>query len=105
MKGDMSVIGPRPLPLAYNKYYTEYEQKRFKVRGGLITPDSVDSNPIITWDEQLNYEANYADNLSLKNDLKIILGVFKILIKRQKTDYGSYERDALDKERSSASLK
>ena len=46
IKGDMSVIGPRPLPPTYDAYYTEKELKRFDVRGGLIPPDSVDPEGI-----------------------------------------------------------
>ena len=99
IKGDMSVIGPRPLPPIYDEYYTEEEKKRFLVRGGLITPDSVDDSPIISWDKQLQYEADYGENLSLKKDWKIFIGVFHILTSRTKTDYGEYVRPALNEER------
>lgn len=100
IKGDMSVIGPRPLYPRYNEYYTEEEKKRFLVRGGLITPDSVDPEPIISWEKQLQYEAEYAENLSLLLDLEILVSVFRILFKRNTTNYGSYSREPLDIERS-----
>lgn len=99
IKGDMSVIGPRPLPVKYNPYYKEYELRRFDVRGGLITPDSVDESPVISWDKQLQYEADYAKNLSFVLDLKIFFSVFRILFKRQTSEYGSYVRDELNVER------
>lgn len=99
IKGDMSVIGPRPLPPIYDDYYTEREKKRFLVRGGLITPDSVDDNPIISWDKQLEYEADYGENLSIKKDWQIFVGVFHILTSRTKTGYGEYVRHALNEER------
>lgn len=99
IKGDMSVIGPRPLPVKYNPYYKEYELRRFNVRGGLITPDSVDESPVISWDKQLQYEADYAKNLSFVLDLKIFFSVFRILFKRQTSEYGSYVRDELNVER------
>ena len=99
IKGDMSVIGPRPLPLKYNPYYRKEEMSRFDVRGGLITPDSVDESPIISWDKQLKYEADYAKNVSLVLDMKIFISVFKILFKRQTSEYGSYIRKELNVER------
>lgn len=99
IKGEMSVIGPRPLPPIYDDYYTEEEKKRFKVRGGLITPDSIDPNPVISWDKQLAYEADYGENVSLIKDLKIFVGVFRILLRRTETDYGEYVREPLNVER------
>lgn len=99
IKGDMSVIGPRPLPPKYDAYYSEKELRRFEVRGGLIPPDSVDTDAVISWDKQFEYESAYAANLSLKNDVKIFFNVFKIIFQRGQTNYGDYVREPLDKER------
>ena len=99
INGDMSVIGPRPLPPTYNAYYKPEEMARFKVRGGLITPDSVDPNPVISWDKQFEYEADYGEHVSFVKDLKIFIGVFRILFKRTETDYGEYVRQPLNVER------
>lgn len=99
IKGDMSVIGPRPLPPAYNDYYTENEKSRFKVRGGLVPPESMYFDNYVTWDKQLKYEADYANHLSLRLDVKILISVFKLIFLRTKTDYGEYVRKPLNVER------
>lgn len=99
IKGDMSVIGPRPLPCKYDPYYRESEMTRFKVRGGLISPDVVEQVPVVPWDQQLAAEANYGNNVSLKKDWIIFFAVFKTLFKRADSNFGNYERVALDEER------
>lgn len=104
IKGDMSVIGPRPLPLKYNPYYKNEEIARFNVRAGLITPDSVDKRPIISWDEQFKYEADYANHLGFILDVKIIFSVIRILFKRGTSNYGAYERQPLNIERKDFTL-
>ncbi|MBQ7517332.1 MAG: sugar transferase [Bacteroidales bacterium] len=99
LRGDMSVIGPRSLPVEYDAYYTEDERRRFCVRGGLIPPDTLTHNPFISWDEQLACEADYAMHLSLGRDVRIFLEVFKMLFRRDSADYGSYVRASLNEER------
>lgn len=99
IKGDMSVIGPRPLPVTYDAYYTEREKLRFNVRGGLIPPEVLYNNIQPTWDEQLEYEAQYGENVSFLLDLRIIVAVFKGLLKRFNSNYGEYVREGLNIER------
>lgn len=97
--GDMAVIGPRPLPPSYNDYYTEYERARFKVRGGLIPPESLYFDSFVTWDKQLKYEADYANEVCMSLDLRLLISVFKTVFKRTETDYGDYVREPLSVER------
>ena len=99
IKGDMSVIGPRPLPPIYDSYYSERELKRFQVRSGLVSPESIDTDPFISWDKQLEYDAKYVESLSLKDDCKIIYLVFRMLFYRYDKDLGGWTRETLDKER------
>lgn len=105
IKGDMAVIGPRPLYLKYNPYYTDYERKRNKVRGGLIPPESLYHDSFLTWEKQLKYEADYAENLSLALDVKILISVFQTMLRRNKEDYGAYSRQPLDVERANMKQK
>lgn len=102
IKGDMSVIGPRPLQPRYDNYYTTRELLRFTVRGGLIPPESLYDDPTLSWDKQLEYEASYAENLSLKLDFSIFWHVFMFLFKRNNSDYGNYVRKDLDQIRREA---
>lgn len=99
IKGDMAIIGPRPLPSEYSNYYNSSEMGRFNVRGGLIPPDSICSTPLITWDEQLKMEAEYGRSLSLSYDAKILFAAFKMIGYRNKLDYGKYRRESLVEER------
>ena len=99
VKGDMSVVGPRPLPVLYDSFYTQRELNRFKVRGGLITPDCIDPNPMVSWDKQLEYEAEYGTDLTFSKDMKIFASVFRALLSRNQADYGAVVRKPLNVER------
>ena len=102
IKGDMSVIGPRPLPCKYDKFYKASELPRFNVRGGLISPDVIEPVPVVPWDQQLAIEADYGMNLSFKKDFTIFFAVFKTLFRRADSNFGEYERIPLDEERGHA---
>lgn len=93
--GQMSVIGPRPLPPTYDPYYTEQEKKRFTVRGGLIPPEVLYRDVEPTWEKQFEYEVHYAENASLLLDVRIFFRVVKGLCKRYKNNYGNYVRASL----------
>ena len=97
--GKMSIIGPRPLPTYYLPYYREEERVRHTVRGGLIPADTISGKPIITWDEQLKWDAYYAEHCSFLLDIKILIVTFKVLFLRVKEDYGSADRPHLKEER------
>lgn len=104
LKGDMSVIGPRPLPPNYDSFYSEREKKRFLVRSGLVSPESVDTNPFISWDKQLEYDASYVEHLSFKEDCRVFFLTFRMLFNRYKNDLGGWTRQALDVERKNTEI-
>lgn len=95
LKGDMSIVGPRPQPSFYLPYYKEEERKAHKVRGGLLPPDSIGKEVQCSWEQQLNLESYYAENLSFLMDVKVILFTFIILYKRMKNNYGADDRPML----------
>src|SRR5690606_21670028 len=66
LKGDMSVIGPRPLLIEYLPYYTKREKLRHSVRPGITGLAQVNGRNTLNWDERLELDAQYVENLSLK---------------------------------------
>jgi lipopolysaccharide/colanic/teichoic acid biosynthesis glycosyltransferase len=99
LRGDISVVGPRPLLVSYLPYYTEEERQRHSVRGGLTVPEVINGNVTPTWEEQFSYEVDYAKNVSFLLDMKIIWNTVKIIFKRVQSDYGSEVRQPLNEER------
>lgn len=97
--GDISLIGPRPLLVEYLPYYSEYERQRHKVRGGLTVPEVLYDNITPSWEEQFRYEVDYANNVSFALDFKILCKTITGVLKRRKTNYGSYVRRSLIEER------
>ena len=102
LKGEMSIIGPRPLLPENMPYFFSYEMVRFDVFPGLIPPEILYGNVFPTWDEQLGYEASYAKNYSFLLDIKIFFSVFSGLLLRDRNNYGSYERKPLSEDRANS---
>ena len=72
LKGDMSLIGPRPLLVSYLPYYTEEEKLRHTVRPGLTGLAQVSGRNFIDWDRRLEMDVEYVKNLSFAMDMKIL---------------------------------
>ena len=83
LKGDMSLIGPRPLLVGYLPYYTKREQLRHSVRPGLTGLAQVSGRNFIAWDDRLAKDVEYVENLSLLMDLKILLRTVMVVFKRE----------------------
>ena len=99
LKGDMSIVGPRPLPTYYGPYYYPEERKRHQVRGGLIPPDGLSKQTTPEWETQFKYDNYYVENVSFLLDCKVILVTFLILFKRVETQYGTKDRPHLNEYR------
>ncbi len=98
LRGDMSFIGPRPLLPRYLPYYTEREKLRHTVRSGITGLAQINGRNNLSWDDKLEYDAEYAENITFFGDMKIAaITVVKVLKRSNvKTD----SRDSfLDEER------
>jgi len=83
LKGDMSIIGPRPLLIQYLSLYDEHQSRRHEVRPGLSGWAQINGRNAIGWEEKFNLDVEYVDNISFLLDLKIILLTFKKVIIRE----------------------
>ena len=82
LKGDMSVIGPRPLLVKYLPWYSEEESHRHDVRPGLTGLAQVNGRNAIGWEERFAYDLEYVNHLTFGMDLKIIFMTVKMVLKR-----------------------
>ena len=84
LKGDMSVVGPRPLLVKYLPYYNEKQKHRHDVRPGLTGYAQVNGRNMISWDEKFDLDVEYVNKITFIGDIKIVLmTVFKSFIKRE----------------------
>lgn len=86
LKGDMSLIGPRPLPVEYNEFFSERHRMRVAVRPGLECPIIVSSDKNVTWLEQFENDVYYVENVSLLLDIKLAFALFRMVFDRKSTN-------------------
>ena len=106
LKGEMSLIGPRPLAVCYLPYYNENEKKRHTVRPGLTGLAQINGRNALNWEERFNYDIQYVENITFLNDMKILFKTALKVIKREdvivsgtgKTiDFDEYRKAQLEK--------
>lgn len=83
LKGDMSIIGPRPLMVRYLDYYTEEERKRHNVRPGLSGYAQVHGRNNVSWSERMKMDIYYAEHISFGMDVKILIDTLPMVLKRE----------------------
>lgn len=80
LKGEMSLVGPRPLLVQYLPLYNERQHRRHEVRPGITGLAQVNGRNSISWEEKFEYDVQYVENISFKEDLRILFAtVFKVL--------------------------
>ena len=94
LKGDMSLIGPRPLLVKYLPLYSEEQARRHEVRPGISGWAQCHGRNTISWTEKFKLDVWYVDNCTLKTDLKIIITTIKKVIHRN--DINQNENDTME---------
>ncbi len=83
IKGDMAVVGPRPLLVKYLPWYTEEQRKRHWVRPGLTGYAQAHGRNSVNWDDKFAMDAAYVEEISFQKDLKIILDTVKTVLQQE----------------------
>lgn len=80
IKGDMSLVGPRPLMMQYLKHYSQEQSRRHNVKPGITGFAQVNGRNAISWEQKFQYDVKYVDNISFALDVKILwLTLLKVL--------------------------
>ena len=83
LKGEMSIVGPRPLLVKYLPYYTTEERRRHDVRPGLTGLAQVNGRNSVSWEERFKLDVEYVDHITFWNDIKILFGTVMAVFKRE----------------------
>lgn len=83
LKGEMSIVGPRPLLISYLERYDQYQARRHEVRPGITGLAQVNGRNQLDWNQRFNLDVEYVDNHNLFLDLKIILKTIKVAVRKE----------------------
>ena len=89
VRGDISLVGPRPLLVSYLSRYNEHQARRHEVRPGLTGYAQVHGRNSITWEERFDYDVYYTNNITFLGDWKIILQTILTVLKRDGISSGN----------------
>lgn len=83
LKGDMSIVGPRPLLMRYLDRYTPHQARRNEVRPGFTGLAQIHGRNSISWEEKFDWDVKYVDRITFLGDWKIIFGTVKTVLKKE----------------------
>lgn len=83
LKGDMSLVGPRPLLVQYLPLYNKRQHKRHEVKPGITGLAQINGRNSISWEEKFEYDVQYVENISLKEDIRILFETVRKVVLRE----------------------
>jgi len=89
LKGDMSIVGPRPLLVRYLPFYYEEERNRSNVRPGITGLSQVNGRNALTWDKRFEIDNDYVSNMCMLMDIKIIMKTVLVVVTKKDIRVGS----------------
>lgn len=95
-KGDMSIVGPRPLVVSYRKYYNRHDSRRHEVRPGLTGLSQVSGRNTLTWKDKFQKDVEYVDNITFSGDVKIVLLTVKKIFIREGIEFVDGHQSVMD---------
>ena len=103
-KGDMSIVGPRPLVVSYLPHYNKHDARRHEVRPGLTGLSQVSGRNTLTWKDKFQKDVEYVDNITFLIDLKIILMTVKKVFAREGIEFREAHQPVMEYFKENADL-